>query len=149
MDKLFHNERMMALSWKQPFGTAMLHGKVETRTWWASYQGLVLICTSKRPYDLETVRKICGGDRLFFAMCQQMKSDTSTLDLNGYAIGIGRLVSCSRMEIRHEEKSFVKHQAGLFCHFYEDVRPIKPFEWKGSVGWKKVDEATIKKIELV
>lgn len=37
----------------------------------------------------------------------------------------------------------------LYCHLYEDVKPIKPFPWKGSQGWKKLDRETIDKIQII
>jgi len=33
MIDLFNEETILALSWKQPFATAMLYGKIETRVW--------------------------------------------------------------------------------------------------------------------
>src|SRR5690606_2314359 len=122
MIDLFNKEKIMALSWKQPFATAMLYGKIETRTWNTNYRGLVLICTSQKPYDVTTVGSICG-DKLLANMCKAMRNDSGTLDLNGYAIAIGRLVDCRPMSIEDEEKAFVKYRPNLFSHIYEDVRP--------------------------
>jgi hypothetical protein len=142
---LFNHEKILALSWKQPFATAMLFGKIETRTWYTDYRGLVLICTSKQPYN--DVKSICGED-LFIKMCIAMAADTKTLDLYGYAIALGRLKHCRTMQPNDQEKAFVKYRPDLFCHIYEDVKRIKPFQWKGTQGWKNVDQA-IHKIELI
>jgi len=133
-------EKILALSWKQPFASAMLFGKIETRTWATPYRGWVLICTSKQPYNQETVESICG-ERLFIKMCQAMNKDTSTLDLNGYAIAIGKLVDCRPMTRNDEDRTFVKFRGGLFCHIYEQVKKIEPFPWKGQQGWKTVDQS--------
>src|SRR5690606_24193687 len=115
---LFNEEKILALSWKQPFGTAMLYGKIETRTWYTDYRGLVLICTSKQPYNEEIVKLISGED-LFVKMCIAMSKDTGTLDLNGYAIAIGRLKHCRDMSPEDEEKAFVKYRPDLYSHIYE------------------------------
>lgn len=147
MIDLFNEEKILALSWKQPFATAMLYGKIETRTWDTKYRGLVLMCTSKQAYDEATVRRICGDD-LFFRMCVAMNKDSVTLDLNGYAILIGRLVNSRPMRREDEAKAFVKFRPNLFSHIYEGVKPIKPFAWKGTQGWKTVDKS-IYKIEVI
>jgi Fe-S cluster biosynthesis and repair protein YggX len=125
----------------------MLYGKIETRVWSTPYRGKVLICTSKLAYDQETVKRICGED-LFFKMCVAMNKDSGSLDLNGYAIAIGRLVDCRPMEKEDEEKAFVNYRPDLYSHIYEDVKAIKPFPWKGTQGWKTVDQS-IYKIELL
>lgn len=149
---------MLALSWKQPFGTAMLFGKVETRSWYTKYRGPVLICTSKQAYNEATARAICESSfvrnrGLFEAMCVKLKGAPS-LDLNGYAIAVGNLVKCRPMDMGaytddDEERSFVGYRNGLYMHFYENVRPIQPFPWKGMQGWKKVDQLIIDKIVYI
>ena len=66
----------------------------------------------------------------------------------GVAIGVGKLVDCRKMNIDDCEKTFTKFNPDLYCHFYENVREIEPFEWKGCQGWKKLDHKTIKKIKF-
>lgn len=139
------NNKMLALSWKQPFGTAMLYGKIETRSWNTNYRGPVLICTSQRSYDLYSAKEICGN-YLFDLMFSKMNSDSGIIDLNGYAIAVGNLVDCRPMTLDDEAATFVQYRPGLYCHVYENVRPIKPFPWKGSQGWKTVDPEIIKTI---
>ena len=148
MKNLFGEEPMLALSWKQPFGTAMLYGKIETRTWNTNYRGLVLICTSKSAYDEKTATKICGEIQ-FIRLCKTISKDMDTLDLGGYAIAVGRLVDCRKMKPTDEDKTFVAYREDLYCHIYKDVKPIKPFDWKGCQGWKKVDDNTRKKISFL
>lgn len=145
LDNMPDSKKMLALSWKQPFGTAMLHGKIETRTWKTNYRGWVLICTSKAAYNHEVVKNICG-ESLFIQMCFAMKANSGTLDLDGYAIAVGRLVDCRRMKLEDEAKAFVRFREDLYCHIYEDVHPIKPFPWKGAQGWKKVDSNLVEVI---
>lgn len=141
-------ERVMALSWKQPFATAMLFDKIETRTWPVKYRGWVLICTSKAAYDQETVKRITG-EELFIKMCVAMNKDSGTLDLDGYAIAIGRLVDCRKMRLCDEEKSFVKFRNDLYCHVYASVYQIKPFSWKGSQGFRELNQDQIKQIQII
>lgn len=147
MKKIAHNEEIRALSWKQPFASLMLHGKIETRTWSAKYCGLVLICASKVPYNESQVMAISGE-------VQTQRSFVTLLNAGhkeelGKAIAIGNLVDCRLMYLNDEEKCFVKYNPNLWCHIYENVRPIEPFEWKGSQGWRKLDEETINKIKTI
>ena len=144
------NSNMRALSWKEPYASLMLHGKVETRTWKTDYRGLVLICASKKSYSENEVENISG--------LNQCKRILDVLDANelmwetslrrGKAIAVGRLVGCRRFEGSYDEDpTFVKYNHGLWLHFYEDVRPIVPFDYKGSQGWGKVSQDIFNKIE--
>lgn len=145
-----NTEPILALSWKQPFATAMLYGKIETRTWKTNYRGLVLICTSQKPYKISIARKDICGDRLFSKMAYAMRNkNTGTLTLNGYAIAIGKLIDCRPMQPEDEGKCFVKYRSDLFCHVYEDVKQIKPFTWKGKQRWTKVSPLDIQNIEYL
>lgn len=166
MSDLFGQEKMLALSWKQPFGSAMLIGKVETRVWPTKYRGLVLICLSKAAYNEETATRICGPG-LLEKMCHALLPVVDTMDLDGMAIAVGRLVNCREMKPEDEGACYVKYRAPwteertgkdgrvrrvnqrLYCHFYEDVRPIVPFPWKGCQGWSEVSENLVKSIRYV
>lgn len=127
---------MKALSWKPPFGVAMLYGKIETRTWDTKYRGLVLICTSKKGYDVEDLEEI-SGYRLFSNMTSKTKHDLA-YDLFGYAIAVGELIDSRPMTVTDQEQAFVLYDPMLWCHVYKNVRGIKPFPWKGSMGWRNV-----------
>lgn len=131
------DEPLTALSWKQPFGTAMLHGKIETRSWNTNVRGWVMICASLKNYSTEKIFEICGR-KLYIDMIMAMDINTGTIDLLGHAIAIGRLTACRPMTKADEEKCFVKYREGLFCHIYEDVKQIEPLPWKGSRKWKEV-----------
>jgi hypothetical protein len=145
---ILRGDEIRALSWKQPFASAMLAGKIETRTWATKYRGLVLICTSLQAYSEEIEDKLCGKD-LYRSLLRVLGSQLDTLDHNGFAIAIGRLVDCFPMQPVHEEKCFVQWRQGLYCHVYSDVRKIQPFRWKGSQGWRVVDPETRKLIKLI
>jgi hypothetical protein len=126
-----------ALSWKQPYASLMLHGKIETRSWSTKYRGKVLICASKKPYYEIELLGISGDvqtQRIF-----ELINSKGMKEPTGKAIAIGELVDCRQMEKEDEQKTFVKYRPGLWCHVYDNVRPICPFNWKGTQGWKKLD----------
>lgn len=149
-------EPIRYLGWKQPYGTLMLHEKIETRTWGTNYRGLVLICASQTPYSISKVLSISEA--------QTFRIDQIIRKVPGYelfqakpyqhlpmgkAIAVGRLVESRQMLKSDEERTFVQYDPDLFCHIYEDVTPITPFEIKGCQGWKKLDSGIWDKIEFV
>lgn len=69
--------------------------------------------------------------------------------MGGYAIAVGRLIDCRKMKPEDEDKTFVKYRPDLYCHIYQDVRPIKPIAWKGSQGWRTVEQEIINKIVFI
>lgn len=162
----FLNEKILALSWKQPFASLMLHGKIETRVWPTNYRGLVLICASLKPYSDTQILNICGKEQYLHAH----KTLNGNSGLPGHAIAIGKLVHCRPMVKEDEDKCFVEYQepwlatdkngiltkkaamgikTKLWCHIYEDVKPIEPFPWSGTQGWKEVTEEQKKQIILL
>lgn len=136
-----------ALSWKEPFATAMLFDKVETRTWHTNYRGPVLICASKVGYTPFETMDITGpkqSKRLFEAL------EKSGLTVNpGNAIAVGRLVSCRQMTPEDEDTCFVKYHKDLWCHVYDSVKRIAPFAFKGTQGWKILDESVTNNIIFI
>jgi hypothetical protein len=147
MVDLFGNMPFRALSWKQPFATAMLAGKQETRVWNTKYRGLVLICSSQAAYDEASVRSI-SGDELFVKLCLAIQEQDS-LDMNGFAIAVGELVGSRPMRKGDEDSTFVLYRPELFVHQYTNVRPIKPFPWTGSQGWKTLDQNLLSEIVYI
>lgn len=142
------DQKLLALSWKQPFASAMLCGKIETRTWNANVRGWVMICTSKKAYGEDIEHKLCGTD-LYLKMMLALKNEADTLDMDGYGIAIGRLVGSRKMKPEDAEKCFVRYREDLFCHVYEDVVKIKPIPWRGTQGWKEVKEDIKRTIEIL
>ncbi|WP_428661865.1 hypothetical protein [Runella sp.] len=124
----------------------MRHGKIETRTWYTSYRGLVLLCASKASYSQESVEAICGPEQ-FKRVIETLQYD-DTLDFEGFALAVGRLVDCRPMVKADEDKAFVTYFPELYCHVYEDVTPIKPFEIRGCQGWKKLESGIWDQIEF-
>jgi len=166
MEDLFGCEKMLALSWRQPYGTAMLARKNETRVWPTAHRGLVLICTSLEAYKDEELDAISGHENVR-RMYKDMEPFADTLDLKGYAIAIGRLVNCRAMSPEDECTTYVKYREPwieeregkdgrirsfpkrLYTHIYTDVHPIVPFKWKGAQGWTIVTEEIKKRIQYV
>lgn len=132
-----------ALSFKEPFASLMLHGKIETRTWDTSYRGLVLICASKQPYSTKEVKEI---SKALFGKIREIIPHPRHLQTYGKAIAVGRLVDSRPMSKDDEAKCFVEYHPGLWCHVYADVVPIYHFDWKGQLGFKKLTEEEESKI---
>lgn len=166
MTDLFGNEKMLALSWKPPYGSAMIIGKDETRKWSTKYRGLVLMCNSKVGYSIAGIKAI-SGEKQYERLIRALRPVYHTMDYFGMAIAVGRLVNCREMRPDDEDKTFVQYRAPwveermgkdgkvrklhrrLYCHIYEDVREIVPFEWKGCQGWSEVTEEIKKRIQYV
>lgn len=138
-------ENMLALSWKEPFATLMIAGnKIETRTWETKVRGLVLICSSLKPYTTDESLAIMGQDNfnragnVFLAtgMWPKLTTGPSTY---GKAIGIGRLVDCRPMKSKDEERCFVEYSPDLWCHEYTEVQTIDPFPFVGGQKWRKIE----------
>lgn len=144
----FKGIEVRALSWKEPYASLMLHGKIETRTWNTSYRGPVLICASKKSYQRNEVLVISGQMRLV-RIGGVLGVNQVGFPRAGHAIAIGNLVDSRPMQIEDEYKCFVKFHSGLWCHVYENVQPIEPFPWKGSQGWKKLTEEQKSLIKII
>ena len=148
----YPNEVLRALSWKQPFASLMLHGKIETRVWDSKYRGWVLICASKQPYNKNTVYQIAGENYDRYMSIVDALKDDKTASINGMAIAVGYLTSSKYMGDHSGDKEFIERKcfvgfnSELWMHEYMDVQPIVPFEWKGAQGWRTVDEETKSKI---
>lgn len=147
MVDLFGVEEIRALTWKEPFATMMLLGKIETRYWHTNFRGPVLICAGKGPYSEAEIMDIAGPRQ-----CQNLLVTLNASGLKenpGHAIAVGRLVDCRRMTPEDVEKCFVKFDENRWCHVYEDVRRIAPFHFKGQQGWKILDNETKNQIILL
>ena len=141
-------QTVRALSWKEPFASLMIIGKIETRTWDTKYRGLVLICASQKKYTEGDIIAISGevqAQRLLVDFVNKKR----IIENPGKAIAIGRLIDSRPMTPNDESATFVKYRPGLYCHVYADVTPIKPFDWKGSQGWRTVSEEIKSKIEFL
>lgn len=147
---ILQNE-VRALNLKQPFAELMKHGKAETRTWATKYRGLVLICASANPYSDRELIEICGPEQ-YARILQLLGPKWFNVVKRGSAIAVGRIVSCqiSRGTDKEiEDLTFVNYNPTLFIHGYEDVTPIDPFPWRGSLGWKTLTPAEKNKIKFI
>jgi len=158
----FAKENIVALSWKAPYAQLMLHGKIETRTWPAKYRGWVLICCSKIPYSEADLCGIAGGGICYggqFGRIMKLGFTIPNTEKDfGYAIAIGKLIDCRPMTKDDENECFVQYkepwsvdktkangkkkiiQKRIWCHIYENVIPIMPFEFTGAQRWKRLTE---------
>ena len=145
---LFGNQEMKALSWREPFATLMLHGKIETRSWSTNYRGLVLICASQKEYPISKVLEI-SGEHQISRITKIMYNYGTDYDVNENAIAVGRLIDCRPMQPNESDKCFVKYNPALWCHIYKDVRPINPIPFKGNLKWKNLSQEFINKIQFI
>lgn len=100
---------MKAISLKQPFANLIAGGQksIETRTWYTSYRGDLIICSSK----------------------------SGNIELRGYALCIVELYNVTKMRLEHEEKACCKIYPGAYSWFLTNVRTINPiFKVKGQLG---------------
>ncbi len=135
------------MSWKEPFSSAMIVGKIETRTWDTKYCGLVLICSSQKKYTEGEIIAISG--QVQAQRILGLINSKRIIENPGKAIAIGRLIDSRLMTPNDENATFVKYRPGLYCHIYADVLPIKPFDWKGSQGWRTVSDEIKNQIEFL
>jgi hypothetical protein len=138
---------LRALTWHQPFASAMLHDKIETRRRKTNVRGQVLICASQKEYTDEQLDNISGHHQTMriIQTLSPLKIETTL----GQAIAIGNLVDCRPMQPDDEDACFVKYHPDLWCWIFKDVRPIKHMPWKGSQGWRIVPQEIINKIEFM
>lgn len=142
--KAYKPTTMKSFFWKQPYGSLMLHGKIETRVWHTKQRGEILICTSLNPYDGESIENISG---VFFIEIFKALQGDNTWNLNGYAIAVGNLVDSKPMVPADDRKAYVTYHRDLWCHIYENVRPIVPFPYKGHLSFREVPKEIIKQIQ--
>lgn len=136
---------MKALTIKQPFAELMFYDKIETRKRKPNYTGPVLICAGKGLFNKEELVTICGNQyERTNGIYQANKAEM--LDFRGYAIGVGDLVNCRKMEKEDEKKCFVEYNENLYCWIFENVRRIKPIPFKGNLGLIGVSEEIIESI---
>jgi hypothetical protein len=135
-------DKMKALSWREPYGSMMLHGKIETRTWYTKVRGPILICCSQKGYSYVSIVSISGDFYL-----SKMKDildpyRTGWPQTDGMAIGIGTLTDCHIMRREEEYLAYVRWHPELYSHVYEDVIPLpSPFKVKGQMGFFEVPDS--------
>ena len=166
-DVQYLSNTLRALSWKEPYATLMLHGKIETRKWKTDYRGLVLICATQKPFAIEKIKNIAGDEQYIRIVKLYYKYKYRLSRSLGNAIATGELVDCRPMTERDEDACFVqwiepwfeevKLASGntktvkkqLWCHIYENIKPIEPFVFKGKQGWKKLNNSFMERIKYL
>lgn len=148
---LFGNEYfipVMALTWKQPFASLMLHGKLETREWATRHRGKVLICSGLERYLDVTIEEMSGIETR--KRIDSILLSEPTANARGKIIAVGDLVNCRPMVETDEEMAFVKYKPGLWVHEYKNVKRIVPIKFSGSQKWSEVsDQEFLSKIVYV
>ena len=143
------DQMLKALSWKQPFGSLMLHGKDETRVWDTKYRGWVMICASKAPYLVKELKGISGDYQMKRIKQVLEEAQDPTKDLCGHAIGIGWLESSATMMPDQEDACFVEYSPMLYVHKYTGMVRIQPIPWSGILGFTKVPDEFKEKIMII
>lgn len=140
---------MRALTWKQPYASLMLSGKIETRLWNTPYRGWVLICAGQTTFKVWDVIKLSGVDQAKRIMHWEYGKEEAIKEHTGKAIGIAWLADCRPMRRDDEDACYTSYDADMFCHVYENVQPIKPFPWSGKFGWSTVKAETKKGLQFI
>ncbi|MDD4970856.1 MAG: hypothetical protein PHT07_15620 [Paludibacter sp.] len=144
------NEPVWALSWREPYASLMLQGKIETRFWSTNYRGLVLICATKKHFPPKEVRRISGEkqtNRINHDF--DYGGDYTRSRLCGYAFATGRLVDCRPMYPHDENDCYVEYNPNLFCFVFKEVTRIAPFAWTGTQRWKVLTKNQVKQIQYL
>lgn len=139
-----------ALTWKEPFATSMLKGKInETRSRWTGIRGLVVICSGLTCYKERELLDLCGEQ--FEPLLTALGRDRFQIykETRGNAIGIGRLWDCWQMRQKDEPAAFVKYDSKKYIHRYAEAYPIVPFPFTGTMGWSILSEFEKSKIKLL
>lgn len=177
MKDLFGNQTIRTLGLYQPFATLMGCGKeIETRWVQAGRmapfpEGYYLLYSTQKAYTQNQFDSIALKYR--YKGWNAANSDES-IDLNGYALWVGKLVKRALLEPNEREKAFVDVDllcGGMFTMFkpkwykeqgryydqeyrlwglhFRDVKRIKPFVFKGKQGVGILSEEDKNKIEFV
>jgi len=106
---------MKAISLHQPWATLIRQGgkTIETRTWYTSYRGDLLIVSTKKP-------QIPGL-------------------LSGFALCIVELIECRPMLVTDEKAARCPWRRDLYSWVLTDIRPIQPFRVRGRQGIYEVE----------
>lgn len=158
MNDLFGNnelEKVRTLGFYQPFGSLMIHGKIETR-WVREGKkppfplGMYLFYTTKESANGLKLMDWCGPeiiDIITHRLCGE-----ETCSMNGYAIAVGELINVRHLKKEDEPLAFVKYQGSKILYdgngkiltqrqwalIFENVKTIKPFKYefgKQGVGF--------------
>lgn len=113
---------MNALSVKQPWAGLIGSGRktIETRTWYTTYRGDLLICSSQTRIHPDKI----GRHYYQGPLCQQL----------GKTICLVKVVDCVEMTREHEEAAMCPVYQDAWAWILEDVREVKHLPVKGRLG---------------
>lgn len=151
-------EVIRTLGFYEPFGSLMLHGKIETR-WVREGRrppfplGKYLLYTTKNPVSSIDLFEWCGVE----IRCLIQNTMLSTPYINGSALAIGELVDIRLLTPEDEERAFVKYVGRKtfiingkqvpkiqWALVFKNVKRIEPFKWEyGKQGTGFVPEKVI------
>lgn len=106
------NQQVRTIGFYQPFGSLMLHGKIETR--WVMTgkkppfpKGKYVFYTTQKPCAQHTLFDWCGHE-IMYNINNTLEND-NTRGLNKCIIGYGDLVDVRKLMPEDEPKAFVKY----------------------------------------
>lgn len=149
---------MKALSLWQPWATLVAIGakQVETRSWYTSYRGPLVICASKKwNWDLYNLcLETEFYDALKVSVCGNGCSRAVPTPLPlGVALARVTLVDCLRTDVfvrrypllaTDQELRFGDYTHGRYAWVFEDIQPfVSPPPLRGAQGLFEIDAATV------
>lgn len=131
-----------ALTLYQPWATLVAIGakRIETRSWWTAYRGLLAIHASKT--FGATNRALCHQEPFRSALLAGGVERLSDLPL-GAVVAVGRLALCEEMTTQwlewrlppEPERSFGYYAAGRYAWSLSDAEPVAPpIPARGALG---------------
>lgn len=153
MENLFgiKDETIRTLGFYQPFGSLMLHGKIETRWVRAGKKppfplGRYLLYATQKKCDNGTLFDWCGPE--IMSNIIDVLRDEPTKKLYGHALCLATLVTVQPMRQKNEKEAFVKYRGSIIKvddkgvqHLYHQVllyfafvQRVNPFPYKGKQG---------------
>lgn len=156
---LFGNDEevIRTLGFWQPFGSLMLHGKIETRKVAVGKKppfplGKYLFYTTQKPTPNPILFNWCGPE-IMSNIVETLKNEPTRVMLQT-AIAIGELKAIRPMINKDEEKCFVQNIDMLgksnWCLCFENVQRIESFIWNyGKQGVGFVPKSELVKIKII
>lgn len=152
-DELYGRE-VRGLWLKEPFATlTAFHGKVETRSWSTNYRGLVLICSSLKPFTNRHLFAMCGD-----ALCHDIRKRVQpegksygSMPQGGVAVCLTQLVEVRKLQ--EHDTHFINWRSGpywateAFAWIFDDVIPVKPVPLRGQLGMPRLSDEIKAQIE--
>lgn len=130
---------MKALSLWEPWASLMAleAKKVETRSWYTSHRGPLLICAAKRKVDADGLSAMIAAKNL---------GGFTVIPAYGMAVCIVNVIRCDRIAAFNPdclEHYLGDYTPGRFAWVTDGLRKIRPFPVRGAQGLFDVDDALI------